>query len=279
MKIPSARKLFQSYVVLLVAVAAGAVLVSIAGDVGRAGSIPLWRQEKTVDFGVSLAFEGPSARAILAAQEASGEAYFYGPLAAGECLPAIDVTEVAPRFALHGAGTVYRFGRRQDGDVEMTVQFTQFPALIPEGMPILQVCFPWGLDHEQALWLEPSQGRAEANPFIGDPPIAPPPLRRLPGESSAYLGRDAAGYAVVAGRSTFSAVERRCELRVEDPASVVIEFGEIEDGWKFVRRDSLQVAAGARGRDAVRVRWPFFRILIAGEGGRAHLSLSSVPGG
>ena len=74
------------------------------------------------------------------------------------------------------------------------------------------------------------------SPFLGQPTIAPPPLHRTPPDVSVQLSRSPGGHGALGARTVFNTIGRLCEVSIEGRAAVVIELGEIEEGWRFVVR-------------------------------------------
>jgi len=273
-KFPSARKLFQVYALALVAIGAVVLVGNAIVGGGRMLAPGYPQAAPAIDFATAVAFRGP---APAAPAGKTGEPFFYGPLEAGECLPSIDILDFEPHFAFQGFGVIFNFAVERDGDLATVASRAQWPEHLPDGATHVQACFPSGIEFEQTVWLAPRAGRRAASPFLGHPKIAPPPLRRSPGTMAMNLGRNAAGPVVVHGRSVFSAVGLKCELRLEGAHPIVVEFGNIGEGWKFVAHETLRVGAGEKKLDVVDVGWTHFRIVLPEGGTRAHLSLTPAP--
>jgi hypothetical protein len=276
-KVPSARHLFKTYLAILVGIAVVAVVVDAASRWASDASLQPWRDAPAIGFATAIALRGPEPPVAAESGVAPGESFYYGPLAAGECLPPIDVVDFVPAFGFNGAGAVYNYGRTRGDAFEVVASFVTLPERLPAEGRYLQVCFPSGIDHEQALRLAARRGGAAASPFPGQPGIPPPPLQRVPADVSVHAARSPAGYALVGDRTIFRALGRRCEVRVEKEVPIVVELGEIEDGSRFVVRDTLRVDAGGTRLDGLRVRWPYFRIVLPTDAGRAHVSFAQVP--
>lgn len=276
--VPSARKLFNTYVTLLIAIAAVAAIFAVVAAAGKRGHERSARESPTdSEFATVVVFRGPAPETVLDVGGAAGEAFYYGPLSAGECLPAIDVAAFEAHFGFRGVGVVFNFGGRVGDELRIGSSFAELPHRFPMDMPYLQVCFPSGVDHEQVLWLSPRPGGRGRSAFLDSSAIAPPPLLRQPSRLSVYTGRIPGRYVTVGDRTAFSAVGRRCELRFEEPAPVVLELGEIEAGAAFVVRETVRVSPGEGSPELARVRWPHFRILLPEGGARAHFDLSADP--
>lgn len=278
MMVPSARKLFNTYITLLIAIAAiGAIFAVVAAAGKRAHERSARESPADPEFATVVVFRGPAPESILGVAGTAGEAFYYGPLSAGECLPAIDVAAFAPHFGFRGVGVVFNFGRRVGDELRIEASFAELPQRFPVDSPYLQTCFPSGVDHEQVLWISPRASGRGRSPFFDSSAIAPPPLQRLPSRLSVYTGRVPGRYVTVGDRTAFSAIGRRCELRFEEPAPVVLELGEIEAGAAFVVRETVRVSPGEGSPELARVRWPHFRILLPEGGARAHFDLSADP--
>lgn len=275
MKVPSARALFRTYVAILGAIALGAAVVGALGRCGAPASLRRWHDG---DYARVAAFRGPDPAAALGVAATPGEAFHYGPLAAGECLPPFDVSAYAPTLALHGVGALFNLGRMRAEAFDIVASLGALPPTLPAEATHLQVCFPSGVDHEQVLWLAP-RASARTGAFPGAPRIAPPPLRRAPATIVAHAGRSPSGHVSVGERTVFSAIGRTCEIRLDRRETpIVVEAGEIEQGWRFVVRDTLRFGAGGDAAAPATLRWPYFRIAIP-EGVAAQFDLAPAAGG
>ena len=276
MVVPSARKLFRTYVVLLALIALSALAVQalVHGSQRRADAPWLADDDAA---GTAVSFRGPDPRTLLGAGDARGSALYYGPLAAGECLPPIDVVGFRPRFEFHGAGVVFNTGFEDDGALQVIASSTSLPERFAERATYVQVCFPSGVDHTQYLWIEARRAGAAASPFLGRPRIPPPPLTRVPARVVVNTSRGGAAYLAVGGQEVFSSVGRECVVRISDERPIVIELGELGEDWKFVPRETLRVAGGEIDREPERVRWAHFRVHLPEGGTRARLSLTAEP--
>lgn len=279
MKLPSARALFKTYIAILVVIALGAAVVAALGRFEAPAALRSWQDDDGAGYARVVVFRGPDPAAALGVAATPGEAFHYGPLAAGECLPPFDVAAYAPTLALHGVGALFNFGRMRGEafDVVASLGALPLPPLPPETATHLQVCFPSGIDHEQVLWLAP-RGTARGDAFPGAPRIAPPPLRRVPATLVVHPGRSPSGHMTVGERTVFSAVGRTCEVRLDGgEAPVVVEAGEIGQGWRFVVRDTLRLGGDGNAGPPPALRWPYFRIVYP-EGVASRLALAPTEG-
>lgn len=240
-----ARHGFQVYAGVLVLLAAVGWWFERNQATVRAPSA--WRAAEEYQTWASVA--GPEPQALVGA--APGQALYYGPLAAGECLPPFDLTRGRPAFNFHGFGARLDLGR--DGPDGFTVvrSVTQVPNPLPPQVTHVQVCFPAGIEHEQVMVL--------GGGALG---MVQPPLRRLPLRLDLPITTAMRGLVNAHGATIFALAGAELQIALDGPSPVVVELGDFGKSWRFEVKETLRVAAGEHRRLEPLGRWAYARVLI-----------------
>ncbi len=206
-----------------------------------------WRAAE--DYQTWATVAGPEPQGVVGA--AQGQALYYGPLTAGDCLPPFDLTRMRPSFNFHGFGARLDLGR--DGPEGFTVvrSVTQMPETLPPQVTHLQVCFPAGIEHEQVLVL--------GGAALG---MIQPPLRRLPQRLDLPITTAMRGLVNAHGATIFALAGAEIQVAVDGPSPVVVELGDFGKDWRFEVKETLRVAAGEHRRLEPLGRWAYARVLL-----------------
>lgn len=260
MQLPPRRVLLRAYALSL-GITLSAAMIAAAVSQGAPRHVDHHPKRVASAGRTSVSFRGVDPAEIHGARNTVGQAFYYGPLAPGDCLPAVDLTGHEPRFAFHGVGVVLHYGRVAGGEFRVASSEPAAEVQRRPGATHVQACFPGGTDHEQVLWIAPTGAARSRNPFAGGPGV-PPPLRRRAAAIAVPLGPLPPGVVSLHGRTIFSSVGVDGSFSIGDERPIVVEFGGFDEHWRFQVRESLSVPAGARQQLQRLPRETLFRVRL-----------------
>lgn len=277
MQLPPRRVLLRAYALSL-GITLGAALIAAAVSQGSPRHVEFGPNRSASEGRTVVSFRGVDPAEVHGVRGAVGQAYYYGPLAPGDCLPPVDLTAHDPRFAFQGVGVVLHYGRVVGGEFRVASSEPAFEVQRRPGATHVQACFPGGTDHEQLLWIAPTGAARTRNPFAGGPGV-PPPLRRRPAAIAVPLGPLPPGVVSLYGRTIFSSVGVDGSFAIGDDRPIVIEFGVFDEHWRFQVRESLSVPAGAKQQLDRLPRETLFRVRLPEGATTASFQLTPPSAG